>query len=99
MNKDARQNSEFSIDYRQLFGGDVPNTFPVYSGIGYDAALYFIKGLGANGGDMNSLGNPDGMVQNGYTLERPSMWMGPVNREVYVVRFTPYETVEKTAVR
>lgn len=99
MNKDARQNSEFSVAYRQLFGGDVPNTFPVYSGIGYDAALYFIKGLGANGGDMNSLGNPDGMVQNGYTLERPSMWMGPVNREVYVVRFTPYETVEKTAVR
>lgn len=99
MSKDARQSSEFSIAYRQLFGGEVPNTFPVYSGIGYDAALYFIKGLGANGGDMNALGNPDGMVQNGYTLERPSLWTGPVNREVYVVRFTPYETVDKTAVK
>lgn len=99
MSKDARQNSEFALSYRQLFGGEVPNTFPVYSGIGYDAAYYFVRGLGSNGGDMNALGDSEGTVQSGYTLERPSTWTGPVNREVYVVRFTPYETVEKTAVK
>ena len=70
-----------------------------YSGIGYDAALYFIRGLAASGGDLNALGSSDGTVQSGYALERPSSWTGPVNREVYVVRFTPYETVEKTAVK
>lgn len=99
MNKDARQNSEFSLTYRQLFGGEVPNTFPVYSGIGYDTALYFIRALAASGGDLNALGSSDGTVQSGYMLERPSSWTGPVNREVYVVRFTPYDTVEKIAVR
>lgn len=99
MNKTARQNSDFALSYRQMFDGDVPNTFPVYSGIGYDCALYFIEGLGENGGDLNSLGDSRGTVQNDFTLERPSTWTGPINREVYIIQFTPYGSVEKTAVK
>lgn len=99
MNKKVRQNSDFALQYRQLFDGDVPNTFPVYSAIGFDAALYFIDNLGRNGGDMNSLSESRGTVQNDYSLERPSTWSGPVNREVYVIHFTPYDSIEKNVVK
>lgn len=99
MSKNERNNSEFSLRYRQLFNAAVPNTFPVYSGIGYDTALYFLQGLNAGKGDINAMGSPVGMVQSEFELERPSNWSGVLNRAVYMVRFTPYDSIEKTVVK
>lgn len=99
MSKSERNNSEFSLHYRQLFNAAVPNTFPVYSGIGYDTALYFIQGLSDSKGDINAMGRPDGMVQSEFELERPSNWSGIMNRAVFMVRFTPYDSIEKTVVK
>lgn len=99
MRKSERNNSEFSLHYRQLFNAAVPNTFPVYSGIGYDTALYFLQGLSDGKGDINAMGRPDGMVQSEFELERPSNWSGIMNRAVFMVRFTPYDSIEKTVVK
>lgn len=99
MSKSERNNSEFSLHYRQLFNAAVPNTFPVYSGIGYDTALYFLQGLSDGKGDINAMGRPDGMVQSEFELERPSNWSGIMNRAVFMVRFTPYDSIEKTVVK
>lgn len=99
MSKSERNNSEFSLHYRQLFNAAVPNTFPVYSGIGYDTALYFLQGLSDSKGDINAMGRPDGMVQSEFELERPSNWSGIMNRAVFMVRFTPYDSIEKTVVK
>lgn len=99
MSKSERNNSEFSLHYRQLFNAAVPNTFPVYSGIGYDTALYFLQGLSDSKGDINAMGRPDGMVQSEFELERPSNWSGIMNRAVFIVRFTPYDSIEKTVVK
>ena len=99
MSKSERNNSEFSLHYRQVFNAAVPNTFPVYSGIGYDTALYFLQGLSDSKGDINAMGRPDGMVQSEFDLERPSNWSGIMNRAVFMVRFTPYDSIEKTVVK
>ena len=99
MSKSERNNSEFSLHYRQVFNAAVPNTFPVYSGIGYDTALYFLQGLSDSKGDINAMGRPDGMVQSEFELERPSNWSGIMNRAVFMVRFTPYDSIEKTVVK
>lgn len=99
MTKAQRNNSDFSMRYRQLYNSTVPNTFPVYSGIGYDTALYFLEGLAAGKGDINAMGQPSGTVQSEYYLERPSNWSGLLNRSVYMVRFTPYDSIEKTVVK
>lgn len=99
MTKAQRNNSDFSMRYRQLYNSTVPNTFPVYSGIGYDTALYFLAGLAAGNGDINALGHPEGTVQSEFDLERPSNWSGLLNRSVYMVRFTPYDSIEKTVVK
>lgn len=99
MSKSERNNSEFSLHYRQLFNAAVPNTFPVYSGIGYDTVLYFLQGLSDSKGDINAMGRPDGMVQSEFELERPSNWSGIMNRAVFMVRFTPYDSIEKTVVK
>lgn len=99
MSKNERNNSEFSLRYRQMFNAPVPNTFPVYSGIGYDTALYFLQGLNSSKGDINAMGHPAGMVQSEFELERPSNWSGIMNRAVFMVRFTPYDSIEKTVVK
>lgn len=99
MTKAQRNNSDFSMRYRQLYNSAVPNTFPVYSGIGYDTALYFLEGLAAGDGDINAMGQPSGTVQSEFYLERPSNWSGLLNRSVYMVRFTPYDSIEKTVVK
>lgn len=99
MTKAQRNNSDFSMRYRQLYNSAVPNTFPVYSGIGYDTALYFLEGLAAGNGDINAMGQPSGTVQSEFYLERPSNWSGLLNRSVYMVRFTPYDSIEKTVVK
>lgn len=99
MTKAQRNNSDFSMRYRQLYNSAVPNTFPVYSSIGYDTALYFLEGLAAGNGDINAMGQPSGTVQSEFYLERPSNWSGLLNRSVYMVRFTPYDSIEKTVVK
>lgn len=99
MNKNDRTGSVFAMNYRQMFDALVDNSFPVYSAMGYDVANYFITGLSAAGGDMNMLGASSDTLQSDFNLKRTSNWSGLLNTAVYMVRFTPYDTIEKTIVK
>ena len=63
--------------------------------ISYDSALYFINGLSKAGKDVNYIGASSPGAQSDFNLVRPNNWTGLMNPVVYLVRFTPYNTVEK----
>ena len=67
--------------------------------MGYDTATYFINGLIEAEHDINSIVESKEGVQSDFSLQRPSNWSGMVNTLVYLVRFTPYNTIEKIKVK
>lgn len=97
--KDAESTTNFNVEYRQLFDRTPQKTFPVYAAVGYDAANYFINSLGKSRGDINALTDSEGGVQSDYSLSRPNNWIGMVNKLVYIVRFTPFDRVDKIKVK
>lgn len=99
VNDNERNTQEFKVAYRQMFDGTVPNTFPVYAIVGYDTTTYLINGLVKTGGDINKLAPSSDTLQTPIVLSRPSNWSGLLNTAVYMVRFTPYDTIEKNVIK
>ena len=48
---------------------------------------------------LNAIGRSEGGVQSDFELSRPGNWTGLFNPIVYLVRFTPYNTIEKIIVK
>lgn len=96
--KESSDGKMFISRYTDLFGRTPVKSFPVYAAMGYDAASYFIKEMALTGGDINKFSASDGTIQIPVRLKRPSNWTGLLNPAVYMVRFTPYDTIEKTIV-
>lgn len=97
--KDGPESSRFTVEYRQLFEKNFQKTFPVYAAVGYDSANYFINSFGESGGDINSLGLFGNGIQSDYSLERLSNWSGLLNKLVYIVKFSPFDNIEKIKVK
>lgn len=89
----------FNRHYKYLFDREPAKSYPTYAAVGYDCALYFIPQLSLANGDLNRFGRSSGGSQNDYELHRPANWSGLVNPIVYLVRFTPYGTIEKNIVK
>lgn len=96
--KDSDEGKRFIAGYRNLFDRTPVKSFPVYAAMGYDAASYFIPQLAATGGDINRFTTSDDTLQIPFRLRRPSNWTGLMNPAVYMVRFTPFDTIEKIVV-
>lgn len=96
--KDSNNGKLFISRYKELFDRSPVKSFPVYAAMGYDAANYFIPQIASTGGDMNKFSSTDDSLQIPFHLIRPSNWTGLINPAVYLVRFTPYDTIEKTVV-
>lgn len=96
--KDSREGKRFIADFKELFERTPIKSFPVYAAMGYDAAEFFINGLAKSNGDINGLRYSDSTLQIPFRLRRPSNWTGFVNPAVYIVRFTPFDTIEKIVV-
>lgn len=94
--KDESASRRFAAFYKSLFDSAPAKSFPLYAAMGYDASLFFIEGMASNSNDMNDLGTLRSGVQNDFKLERPENWTGLVNPVVYLVRFTPFNTIERT---
>ena len=88
----------FGIEYKALFDREPAKSFPVYSALGYDTAKYFIKSFGDTKGDFNAFSRSSESVQSDFEMRRQNNWTGIVNPLVYVVKFTPYDTVERIIV-
>ena len=93
--KDSNQARVFVNYYKSLFDRQPAMSFPMYAAVGYDSALYFINGLSKAGKDVNYIGASSPGAQSDFNLVRPNNWTGLMNPVVYLVRFTPYNTVEK----
>ncbi len=97
--KNSMDTRKFENCYKSLFDRTPAKSFPVYACVGYDASLYFIGGLANAEFDINALDTSNSGVQSDFELYRPGNWTGMLNPIVYLVRFTPYNTIEKIAVK
>lgn len=74
-------------------------SFPSYAAMGYDSAIYFIPSIAKTGGDLNAFVPSEETVQSDFDFKRMSNWSGFMNPVVYLVRFTPYDTVDKIKIK
>lgn len=97
--RSSDESRKFVTYYKSLFDRTPAKSFPMYACVGYDASLYFIEGLAKADYDLNAIGRSEGGVQSDFELSRPGNWTGLFNPIVYLVRFTPYNTIEKIIVK
>lgn len=99
IDKDSDEARRFEMQYKALFNRTPTKSVPLYAAVGYDTSLYFIPALVKANGDVNSLEPSSKTVQSDFDLKRVSNWGGMLNPPTYLVRFTPFDTIEKTVVR
>lgn len=92
---DSEESKTFISDYKQIFEKGPMKSYPLYAGVGYDVACYFLPELLKNGGDISLSRPSDNLLLNNMDLERLSNWSGYFNAASYIVRYTPYGTIEK----
>lgn len=85
----------FVNEYEKTYKRHPAKTFPVFSISGYDIAQCFIPSLAANDGDLSKGMLRGNTLQSDFILERSSTEGGYLNKAVYLVRFTPLNTIEK----
>lgn len=85
----------FEQHYLTDYGTNSVKSYPGYAAMGYDVADYFLKSFNENGGDWNQDVNGYTPLQIEIRPSRPSLWQGAVNEGVYLLHFTPYNTVDK----
>lgn len=90
---------QFNASYKELFSRQPQNTFPMYAPYGYDTARYFVLGMTDARFDLNNMRESSGGVQSDFVLVRDKSWTGPVNPIVYLVRFTPFDTIDRIKVK
>lgn len=88
----------FDTSFRTLFHRNPVNSLPLYAGVGYDASIYFIPAMAEASNDINSLKPSKGTVQSNFNLRRVNNWSGFINPPVFLVNFTPFDTVDKIVI-
>lgn len=85
----------FFSSYKSLFNRAPAKSVPLYAAVGYDTSTYFISSLGYTSNDLNLIKPSRNTLQSEFDLKRISNWSGYINPPVYLVNFTPYESIEK----
>lgn len=98
IDKDSENIRKFNMQYKSLFNRTPAKSVPLYAATGYDASLYFIPQLASNKGDLNNFTPNYDMVQSAFDLKRVSNWGGFLNPPVFLINFTPFNTVDKKVV-
>lgn len=98
IDRESQSYKTFIYDFKKLFGRMPLKSVPLYAAVGYDAASYFIPALTESRGDVNKLNPSRGTVQSDFDLVRTVNWGGFLNPPVFMVRFTPFDTIEKNVV-
>ena len=97
--KGSDEAARFLADYKRVFNMVPVKSFPMYSTMGYDEALYFLPSIASTGGDLNEFAPSRHSVQSDFELMRLTNWSGLVNPYVYLVKFTPLEKIEKIKIK
>ena len=87
---------EFLSDYNRIFRHPPLKSYPVYAAVGYDVANWFLPLQAIGNGDLTSVPNNTSspQLQIDFGLRRIDGG-GFVNPVCYMVRYTPWQTVEK----
>ncbi len=96
---DDSRSKDFMNHYTRLFSRQPSKSYPVYAAVGFDSALYFVNQFSNSKGDINAFMPSTDGAQNDFELVRPDNWTGMYNPLIYFIRFTPYETIEKTVIK
>lgn len=97
--KNCTGSKMFEMYYKSLFNRNPAKSYPMYAVMGYDIAEYFIPALIEANKDLNALKDYNEGVQSDFSFVRPANWSGLMNSLVYLVRYTPYNTIEKLVVK
>lgn len=98
VDKESSQYKDFITHYKTLFNHMPAKTIPVYAASGYDASVYFVSELARSRGDINAIMPSSGSVQSDFNLRRVSSWSGFLNPPVFLVEFTPFDTINKNVI-
>lgn len=99
LNLDDQTTQDFLTRYKGMYEKGPIKSYPLYAGVGYDVATYFIPMISRTSGDLNNAEPSSDLLQSNVELKRLSNWSGFYNPDCYLVRFTPYDKVEKIVVR
>lgn len=98
IDKDSSEYNDFLSRYKSLFVRNPVKSLPLFAASGFDNAMYFLRGLAEADGDINNLKASSGTIQSDFDLSRVSNWGGFVNPPVFLIRYTPYGTIEKNVI-
>lgn len=85
----------FIKKFAEKYGEQPVNSNPNYAALGYDVVRFFIESENYNNGDSNNGFINYNALQTDFHLSRMSNWSGFLNQCVYLINYTPSETVEK----
>ena len=89
---DDRGIHNFDEKYHSWYGEYMIYAAPKFGLLGYDTGCYFLS-LFMQGKDYNNNFNYTGL-QNSFDFDRTSNWSGFVNKSVYFIHFTVFNTIE-----
>lgn len=91
--------SNFEETYKVMFKNSPTKSFPMYAALGYDATTYFVEKFIDANKDLNAMPDSSTGIQSNFGLYRENNWSGLLNPIVYIVRFTPFDSIEKILVK
>lgn len=98
VDKDSEEYRKFERNYKSLYSREPAATLPMYAAVGYDTAIYFLPQMFKTEGDINEFTKSSDTVQSGFDLVKMTSRGGYLNLPVYLVRFTPFNTVDKVLI-
>lgn len=98
IDKKAGSAEQFQSSFKEIFNRTPIKSHPLYAGVGYDVATYFIPAMAGAKGDINAISPSCSTLQSEIDLKRVSNWGGFINPPVYLVHFTTYDTVDKIVI-
>ncbi|MGL4410730.1 MAG: PBP1 and LysM peptidoglycan-binding domain-containing protein [Bacteroidales bacterium] len=96
-NNSPRLNA-FYTSYKRWYQRDVMNSYPKFGALGFDTGLFFLQAI-ANGKDSPiqeiTRRNYDG-IQSGFKMSQMGTNGGLINRNLYLIQYTPeYDIIKK----
>lgn len=92
---DSSEARSFTNYFSSLFDRNPAMSYPMYSAMGYDTALYFLPEMHKVGGDINEMRDSGNGVQSDFSMSRPANWSGLINPVVYLIRFSAGSNIDK----
>ncbi len=92
------EGKDFTEAFSERYGHQPVKSYPLYAAMGYDIANYVVAGAASRYGDYTLRVPAPTPLQTGLDMRQLNAGGGYYNPVCYLVRFTPYGSVEKIVV-